>query len=45
MKYLTVIRHVESFRESGPPQALMDPTSTARENATLGQRRVGTGGS
>ena len=23
MKYLTFIRHAESFRESGPPQALM----------------------
>jgi hypothetical protein len=24
MKYLTFIRHPESFRESGPPQALME---------------------
>jgi len=24
MKYLTFIRHSESFRESGPPQALME---------------------
>lgn len=24
MKYLTFIRHAESFREAGPPQALLD---------------------
>ena len=24
MKYLTFIRHAESYRESGPPQALME---------------------
>ncbi|HEX7081515.1 MAG TPA: YciI family protein [Gammaproteobacteria bacterium] len=44
MKYLTFIRHAESYREAGPPQALMEAMGEfiqrSFENGTL----VDTGG-
>jgi len=44
MKYLTFIRHAESYREAGPPAALMEAMGKfvrrSLENGTL----VGTGG-
>ena len=44
MKYLTFIRHSESYRESGPPAALMEAMGPFIEKAQKDGTLVDTGG-
>jgi hypothetical protein len=44
MKYLTFIRHAESYRESGPPQALMEAMGRFVDQALKSGTLVDTGG-
>ena len=44
MKYLTFIRHAESYRESGPPAALMAAMSKFVEKSVKDGTLVDTGG-
>ena len=44
MKYLTFIRHSESYRQSGPPAALMEAMGTFVEKALKDGKLVDTGG-
>jgi len=44
MKYLTFIRHAESYRESGPPAALMEAMSKFVEKSVKDGTLVDTGG-
>jgi hypothetical protein len=44
MKYLTFIRHSESYRESGPPQALMEAMRGFVEQSLKDGTLVDTGG-
>lgn len=44
MKYLTFIRHPESFREAGPPQALMEAMSRFVQKSLQDGSLVDTGG-
>ena len=44
MKYLTFIRHSESYRESPPPPALMEEMGRFREKSTKEGVLVDTGG-
>jgi hypothetical protein len=44
MKYLTFIRHSESYRESGPPQALMEAMGRFVDRSLTNGTLVDTGG-
>jgi hypothetical protein len=44
MKYLTFIRHSESYRESGPPQALMEAMGRFVQQSLKDGTLVDTGG-
>ena len=44
MKYLTFIRHPESFREAGPPQALMEAMGRFVQKSLQDGSLVDTGG-
>ncbi len=44
MKYLTFIRHAESFREAGPPAALMEAMGKFMERSFKDGSLVETGG-
>ena len=44
MKYLTFIRHSESYREAGPPAALMEAMGKFVEESFKNGRLVDTGG-
>src|SRR5271165_6511003 len=44
MKYLTFIRHAESYRQSGPPAALMEAMGKFVENSFKDGILVDTGG-
>lgn len=44
MKYLTFIRHTESYREAGPPQALMDAMGQFVQKCMQDGSLVDTGG-
>ena len=44
MKYLTFIRHPESFREAGPPQALMEAMGRFVQRSLQEGSLVDTGG-
>jgi hypothetical protein len=44
MKYLTFIRHSEKYRESGPPQALMEAMGRFVDHALKSGTLVDTGG-
>ena len=44
MKYLTFIRHSESYRESGPPQALMEAMGRFVQQSLEDGTLVDTGG-
>lgn len=44
MKYLTFIRHDESYREAGPPQALMEAMGQFVQKALQDGQLVDTGG-
>ena len=44
MKYLTFIRHAESYRESGPPSALMEAMGTFVQQSLKDGTLVDTGG-
>jgi hypothetical protein len=44
MKYLTFIRHPESYRESGPPQALMEAMGRFVQQSLKDGTLVDTGG-
>lgn len=44
MKYLTFIRHAESYREAGPPAALMEAMGTFVEESLKNGTLVDTGG-
>ena len=44
MKYLTFIRHAESYREAGPPRALLDAMRTFVQKSLQDGSLVDTGG-